>query len=186
MLTRREFLEASTAFGIAVFAGGAEKLAKKAIAGSREIVNAQALIEAAETKEQVAAEIFGADEYSRNQSNWVANPDGGLTLIPNPSGNVTRINVRSAGVEGYTDAINADGSVWTEVMIIAGWNIPGNTAERHIKGATFWPFTFETREDDIQTLWAKVVEKETREQPGVPVRPEGFIPGIPPACKIDP
>jgi len=112
-----------------------------------------------------AAQRFGADNWSKNPSNWEINEWGGAHLKENPNDLISQINLDGAVAEGWIKPENRASS-YDAITVVAH----GNVQTIEVQGATLWDFGSNVDQGFMQVL-GQVRAKEAVEQPGVVVLP---------------
>jgi hypothetical protein len=131
-----------------------------------------------------AAATFGQDEWSKNSENWEINEYGGAHLLPNPTGDVSRVKLTATTAgEFYIDVqspdpLGSDGAQWgvrAITMVVDGSTPEAQTVD--VRGGTIWPQDQSDFNAFRDNLYNQVITKEAVEQPGIIVLPIGFAPG---------
>lgn len=110
---------------------------------------------------QAAASMFGADDYSRNPSNWEINEWGGAHLKETNAASL--INLNGAVLEGWVKADRENGR--DAITFVTHPNV----SQMRTNGGTLWNFADSNR--GFQQLLGQVIAKEAVEQPDVTVLP---------------
>src|SRR5680860_767363 len=84
---------------------------------------------------EAAAQRFGADNWSKNPSNWEINEWGGAHLKENPNDLISQINLDGAVAEGWIKPENRASS-YDAITVVAH----GNVQTIEVQGATLWDF----------------------------------------------